>query len=188
MGGSVAGQSLKTLRNVESTRHHGILVAKRLQLRFAGNGRRQGDGGCGILRHQLGQLVHLPVRHLQHAPDVTEYSPRLQCAEGDDLCHLVTAIALLHVIDHFATAFLTEVDVEVRHRHALWIEKALEQQAKADRIEIGYGQCIGHQRARARAAAGSDRNALRLGPLDKVRDDQKIARIVHARDDIEFER
>jgi hypothetical protein len=39
----------------------------------------------------------------------------------------------------------------------------------------------------ARPAPGADRNALRLGPFDKVGDDQEIARKAHLRDDAELE-
>ena len=118
-----------------------------------------------ILRHQFGQLVDLAVGHLQHAADVAQHAARLQRAEGDDLRHLIAAVALLHVVDHLAAAVLAEVDVEVGHRHAFRIEEALEQQAEADRIEIGDGQRIGDQRAGAGAAARPDRNALRPSPI-----------------------
>ena len=140
-----------------------------------------------ILRHQLAQLVDLAVGHFQHAADVAQHAARLQRAEGDDLRDLIAAVALLHVADHLVAPVLAEVDVEVRHRHALGIEEALEQQAEADRIEVGDGQRIGDERARARAAARPDRNALRLRPLDEVGDDQEVARIFHALDDAELE-
>ena len=117
-----------------------------------------------IVRHQLAQLVDLPVGHFQHAADVAQHAARLQRAEGDDLRHLVAAVALLHVADHLVAPVLAEVDVEVRHRHAFGIEEALEQQAEADRIEVGDGERIGDERARARAAAGPDRNALLPSP------------------------
>ena len=117
-----------------------------------------------VLRHQLAELVDLPVGHLQHAADVAQHAARLQGAEGDDLRHLVAAVALLHVADHLVAAVLAEVDVEVGHRHALGIEEALEQQPEADRIEIGDGQRVGDQRAGAGAAAGADRNALAPSP------------------------
>ena len=86
-------------------------------------------GFCGTSLHEL---VDLAVGHLQHAADVAQHAARLQRAEGDDLRHLVAAVALLHVADHLVAAVLAEVDVEVRHRHALGIEEALEQQAEAD--------------------------------------------------------
>ena len=77
VGGSVPGQTFKALRNIESARHHRILISKSLQLRLAGDCSGERDRGCGILRHQLGQLVDLPIGHLQDAPDVAQYASRL---------------------------------------------------------------------------------------------------------------
>ena len=94
---------------------------------------------------------------------------------------------LLDVVDHLVAAVLAEVDIEVRHRHAFGIEEALEQQAEADRVEIGDGERIGDQRTSAGAAARPDRDALRLRPLDEVGDDQEVAGIFHPLDDAQLE-
>ena len=94
---------------------------------------------------------------------------------------------LLHVADHLFAAVLAEVDVEVRHRHAVGIEEALEQQREAQRIDVGDGERIGDQRARARAASRPDRDAVRLRPFDEVGDDQEVAGELHALDDAELE-
>ena len=115
-----------------------------------------------VLRHQLGELVDLAERHLQHAPDIAHHAARQERAEGDDLRDAVGAVALADVGDHLVAPVLAEIDVEVGHRDAFGIEEALEQQAEADRIEIGDGQRVGDQRAGARAAARPDRDALRL--------------------------
>ncbi len=139
------------------------------------------------MRHELAELVDLAIGHLQHAADVAQHAARLQRAESDDLGDAVAAVFFLDVADHFVAPFLAEVDVEVGHRHALGIEKALEQKPEADRIEIGDGERIGDKRACARAAARPDRDALRLRPLDEVGDDQKVAGIFHPRDDAELE-
>ncbi len=56
-----------------------------------------------------------------------------------------------HVVDHLVAPVLAEIDVEIRHRHALGIEEALEQQIEAQRVEIGDGQRPGHDRAGARS-------------------------------------
>ena len=187
MGRGVPGQAFEALRDVEGARHHRVLVAKRLQFRFARDRGRKRHRRGRILRHQFCQFIDLPIRHLQHAPDVAQHAARLQRAEGDDLGDLIAAIALLHIADHLITAVLAEIDVEVGHRHAFRIEKPLEQQAKLDRIEIGDGQRISYQRTRAGAAAGTDRNALGFRPFDEIRDDQEVARIIHPGDDIELE-
>jgi hypothetical protein len=62
------------------------------------------------------------------------------------------------VLDHLVAAVLAEVDVEVGHRDALGVQEALEEQAEADRVEIGDQQRPGGDRARARAAARPDRD------------------------------
>ena len=131
----------------------GSLVARGLQPRLVLDGALERDRVGRVLRHQLAEPVDLAVGHLQHAADVAQHAARLQRAEGDDLRHLVAAVALLHVADHLVAAVLAEVDVEVRHRHALGIEEALEEQPEAERVEVGDGERIGDQRAGARAAA-----------------------------------
>ena len=183
----MAVEALELQRDVEGALDHRIGVALGLQLRLAFDGLGERDRRGRVLRHELAELVDLPVGHLQHAADVAQHAARLQGAEGDDLRHLVAAVALLHVADHLVAAVLAEVDVEVGHRHALGIEEALEQQVEAERIEIGDGERIGDQRARARAAAGTDRNALLLRPLDEVGHDQEVARIFHPFDDADLE-
>ena len=180
-------QSLEFLRNVERAADHRIAIALGLQPRLVVDGALERDRVGRILRHKLAQLVDLAVRHLQDAADVAQHAARLQGAEGDDLRDPVAAVLFLHVADHLVAALLAEVDVEIRHRDAFRIEEALEQEPEADRIEIGDGERIGDQRAGAGAAARSDRNALRLRPLDEIGDDQKVAGIFHLLDDAELE-
>ena len=167
--------------------HHRVAVALGLQARLVVDGALERDRIGRVLRHQLAELVDLPVGHLQHAADVAQHAARLQRAEGDDLRDPVVAVLVLHVADHLVAAVLAEVDIEVRHRHALGIEEALEEQPEADRVEIGDGQRIGDQRAGAGAAPRPDRDALRLRPLDEVGDDQEVAGIFHPLDDAELE-
>ena len=97
------------------------------------------------------------------------------------------AVALAHIGDHLVAPVLAEIDVEVRHRDALGVEEALEQEAEADRIEIGDGEGLGDQRSGTRAATGSDGNSFRLGPLDEISHDEEIALIVHAGNHIQLE-
>ena len=187
VGRGVAVQPFELLRDVEGARDHRIAVARRLQARLVLDRAAERDGIERVLRHELAEFVDLAVRHLQHAADVAQHAARLQGAEGDDLRHPVAAVALLHVADDLVAAVLAEVDVEIGHRHALGIEKALEQEPETDRIEIGDGERVGDERAGARAAPRPDRNAMRLRPLDEVGDDQEVAGIFHAFDHVELE-
>ena len=187
MGRGVAVKTLEPLADIEQLRHDRLGVARLLQPRLGGDGLRQGDGIGGVHRHELAEPIDLAVGHLQHAADVAQHRARLELAEGDDVGHAMRAVAFAHIGDHLVAAVLAEVDVEIGHRHALWIEEALEQQPEADRIEIGDGERISDERARAGAATGPDGDAFGLGPFDEVGDDQEVALIVHAGDDIELE-
>ena len=72
----------------------GILVALLGEPRLAGDrlGKRHRIGR--VHRDELAQPVDLAIGHLQHAPDIAAHRARLQLAEGDDLRHLVLAVAL----------------------------------------------------------------------------------------------
>ena len=139
-----------------------------------------------MVRDQLREAVDLAIAHLQHAAGVLQHRARLQPPERDDLRDFVAAIFALDVGDDLVAMRFAEVDVEVRHRHALGIEEALEQQVERDRVEIGDRQRPGDDRARARSAARADRNVVGLRPFDEVGDDQEVAGKTHADDDVEL--
>ena len=165
----------------------GSCLARLLEARLVGHRLCERHRVGRVGRHQLAQPVDLPVGHFQHAPDVAQRGARLQRAEGDDLRDAPGAVAALHVADHLVAPVLAEIDVEVRHRHAVGIEEALEEQAEAQRVEVGDGQRPGDHRAGARAAPRPDRDPLPLRPLDEIRDDQEVARVLHLLDDAELE-
>ena len=145
------------------------------------------DGLRRILRHQLGEFVDLSERHFENATDAAQNAARQEGAEGDDLRDSVGAVAASDIVDHFAAPRLAEVDVEVRHRIALRVQEAFEEESEADRIQIGDGQRIGDERARAGAASRPDRNSLGFSEFDEVGDDEEVAREAHLLDDGKFE-
>ena len=186
MGRGVARQAFELQRDVDHARHPGIVVARLLEPRLQLDRLRQGHRVGRVVRHELADPVDQPERQAEHAADVAQGGARLERAEGDDLRHPVGAVAVADVGDHLVAPVLAEVDVEVRHRHALGVEEALEQQAEAQRVEVGDVQAPGDDRAGARAAPRPDRHAVGLGPLDEVGDDQEVARELHLRDDVEL--
>ena len=128
----------------------------------------------------------MPIGHSQYAPGVAQHGLRGHRAVGDDLADLVATVFLRDVVDHRIAAVHAEVDVEVGHRHALGIEEALEQQAVAQRVEIGDAEAPGDDRARARATPRSHWNAVLFRPADEVRDDQEVPREAHLHDHVEL--
>ena len=183
----MAIESFELLRRVEQRLDDRLLFRLLGETRLVGDGVRQLDRIGRVLRHHLGELVDLAVRHLQHAADVAQHGARLQRTEGDDLPDLVAAVFLLDVADDFLAPVLAEVDVEVRHRDAVRIEEAFEQQRETQRVDVGDGGGIGDQRAGTRTAPRPYRNPLRFGPFDEIGNDQEIAGEFHLLDDAELE-
>ena len=186
MGRGVAVEPLELQADVDQPRHRLVLAAHLLQARLAVDGLLQADRVGRVVGDQLADPVDLRIGHLQDAADVADHGAGLQLSEGDDLGDPVQAVALLDVVQDLVPIVLAEVDVEVRHRHAVGIEETLEQQAPAQRVEVGDGQGPGDHRSGARAAPRADRYALLLGPLDELGDDQEVAREAHLLDDAEL--
>ena len=142
----------------------------------------QRDLLAGLERNELGDAVAEEVRQVEHAADVANRRLRGHRAERRDLRHGVGAVLLLHVSDHAIAAALAEVDVEVRHRHALGIQESLEDEAVAHGVDVGDAQGVGDERACPGAAAGTHRHAVVLRPVDEIGDDQEVAGEPHLHD------
>ena len=138
-----------------------------------------------LVRDRLGDPVHLAVRVAEHAADVADRRPGEHRAEGDDLGDVVLAVLAPDVGDDLVAPAVLEVDVDVRHRHAVRVEEALERQLVEDRVDRRDAQRVGHDRAR-RAAAARRLDPLLAGEPDEVRDDQEVAGVAHREDHAEL--
>ena len=121
-------------------RLHAVLEARRAALL------RVGD--------QLGEAVADAVVVAEDARGVARGRAREHAAEGDDLRDAVGAVLLGHVADHAIAAADGEVDVDVRHRHALGVEEALEQQVVAERVDVRDLEAVGDDQPAAEPRPG----------------------------------
>ena len=99
---------------------------------------------------------------------------------------MIPSIPPGNVFDHLAPAFIVEVDIQIGHGDSLRIEESLKQQIVFERIDGGDVKRIGDDGARAAAASGADENAVRLGEMHIVPDDQEVIDIAHALNDAEL--
>src|SRR5690606_31398336 len=111
-----------------------VVLVLAAEFRDAVERARQRPGVGRMARHHLAQAIDVAIAHLQNAAGVAQHGTRLELAERYDLRDPVVSVPLLNVADHLAAPGLAEVDVEIRHRHAFWVEEALEQQSEADRV------------------------------------------------------
>ncbi len=135
---------------------------------------------------QLRQAIAGPVVETEHARRVARRRSREHLAERDDLRDRLAPVLVGHISHHPLAPAHREVDVDIRHRHALGVEEALEQQVVAQRVDIGDRQAVGDDRAGGGAAAGTHRDAVLLGELDEVPDDQEIGVEAHPIDHAEL--
>ena len=99
---------------------------------------------------------------------------------------MVRAVPLGRVADHLVATALVEVHVDVRHRPAGGVEEPLEDQAVAQRVEVGDPQAVRHHGARRRAAARAHADAALAREPDQVPDDQEVSGEPHLGDDAEL--
>ena len=139
------------------------------------------------VRDQLRQAVADAVVEAQHAGRVAGGLAGEHLAEGHDLGDRLAPVLVRHVAHHALAPADREVDVDVRHRHPLGVQEALEQEVVAERVHVGDRQAVGHDRPRRRAAAGADGDAVLLGELDEVPHDQEVGVEAHAVDHVELD-
>ena len=121
-----------------------------------------------------------------HSSDVPHHRFCRHGTEGDDLRNCIAPVALGDVINHAVASVYAKVDIKVGHRDPLRIQEALKQQLILKWIKIGDREAIGNQRPRTRSASGTNRDVILLSPLDKIHDDQKVAREAHVTDDLKL--
>ena len=93
---------------------------------------------------------------------------------------------MAHVLDDFAAPPHAEIDVDIGHRNALGVQKALEEQFILHRIDVGNFQRVADQAPRGRSAAGTHRDALGSRVMNEIPNDQEVAGEAHLLDHFDF--
>ena len=83
-------------------------------------------------------------------------------------------IFLAHVFENFAAAGLTKIDIDVRWRDAVRIQKALEDQSVLQRVDVGDSENVSDNRTRGRTAPGPNRNAFLFGKMNEIPNNEEI--------------
>ena len=68
------------------------------------------DHLCDLIAHRIGQI--------HHTADIADYAACQQCSESTDLRYLCTPVFRHNIINHFLAPHITEINVNIRHRHA----------------------------------------------------------------------
>ena len=177
----MAGHALDLLGGVDELAHPPIPLIGLAQLpallQGLVQGHVQGEG------HHAGHLVHVLVAHVHHPAHVPHHRLGRHGAEGDDLGHVVGAVAPGHVVDHLAPALVVEVDIQVGHGHPLRVQKAFKDQVIAQGIDLGDEQAVGHDGPRAAAPPRPHQDAVVPGVFDEIPHDEEVIHKAHGLDD-----
>ena len=147
-----------------------------------------GERDAELVRDHLGDAIRVVVVPVEHARHVAHHGLCAKRAERDDLRDGTLAVFLFNVVNHLAAAVLAEIHVDIRRRHALGIQEALEEQFELQRINVRDAHRISDHRACRRAASGTDGNPLLPRPVDEVPDDQEIVHETLLFEQVDFER
>ena len=184
MGGSISGHSLQTHGRVDELFDPLIAIVHFFQLRADFQCFFQSNVQSG--GHQLRNNIRFGIAEVQCTTHVTDGTTGSHGTEGSDLGHMVGTIFPHNILDHFTTALLTEIRIEVGHGHTFGVQESLENQRILHGVHFRNVHTICHNGSGAGTSARSNRDSLFLGVTDKVPDDQIIVDIAHAGNDANF--
>ena len=107
------------------------------------------NGDVEFVGDELGDLVCLGVRKVQHTGHAAHRGLGLEAVEGGNLADVLLAVVVADVLDHAVASGNVKVNVEIGHRDALRIQKSLEKQPVMQGVHIGDTQGIRDQRSGA---------------------------------------
>jgi hypothetical protein len=183
----VANDALEAASGVDDRARRRVLVVGRAQQFAVGEtlleGRRTALLRIGDqLREAVADAVVVP----EHARGVARRLARRHLAEGDDLRNRLAAVLLDDIAQHALAAAHGEVDVDVRHRNALGVQEALEQEVVGQRVDVRDPQAVGDDRAGGRTASRAHGDPAALGEVDEVPHDQEVGVEAHPVDHLEL--
>ena len=184
VGGGVAGHSLHLQGGIDQLCDLRVAVVHPLQLRR--DFQRAFQRHFQLHGHLLCHDIHALVGQSHHAAHVADGVAGRHGAEGDDLGHMVRAILPVDVVDDLLTALVAEINVEIGHTDALRVQETLEDEVVANGVDVGDAHAVGRDAARTRATSRADRDALTLGVVDVVPDDEVIVGVAHRLDDADL--
>ena len=140
---------------------------------------------AGTHRNQFRHTVHFGERIIERAPHIANRRFCQHFAERDDLGDIVVAVLVARVIYHFFARVVGKIQINVRHRNAVGIQKAFKDEIVLERVEMRNAETVRHHRARRRTARVCP-NALRARVTRQIPHDEKVRVKAHLVNDAEF--
>src|SRR4029450_2625160 len=85
----------------------------------------------------LGDAIRIAIAPSHYPAHVPHHALRLEFSKRDDLRNSAFTILLSHILENFAATRFTKINVDIRRRNAVRIQKPLKKQSVLKRIDIG---------------------------------------------------
>ena len=95
-----------------------------------------------FIGHKFRYRVYLCIRNRHRPAYIPDSASGRHGAEGDDLRHMVGTIFCYYIVNDLLAFFITEINIKIRHRYPLRIQKALKEQMVADRVYAGNADAV----------------------------------------------
>ena len=185
VGRRVPGHSLQAHGCVDERFHPLVAVVHFLELVGNLHGLRQRQ----VQRHggyQLGHHIRLRVGEVQRPANVPDGAPGGHGTEGDNLGNMIRTVFLHDVFHDLTPTFRAEIRIEIRHTHPFRVEEPLENEVILHGVDFRDVHTICHNGSRAGAAPRTHGNAVDLGIVNEVPDDEIVVYITHPTDNADL--
>ena len=145
------------------------------------------ERGLGAVGDEAGEAVRLGDVDVEGARDVLDADLGRHRAEGDDVRDVVGAVLVHDPGEDAIAPGVVEVHVDVRHRDAVGIQEALEEQVVGDGVDVGDPQAVGDDAPGGGTSAGADDDAHLACGGDEVLHDEEVAGKAHVADGLQLE-
>ena len=89
-------------------------------------------------------MAQIFAAHAERAARVADGGTSLHGTKGNNLRDFVFAVLVGHVLDHFISPIVSKIQINIRRRWPVWVEKPLKRDTMADRINIRNVRNIGN--------------------------------------------
>src|SRR5213594_917582 len=184
MRGSVPRQAFKPFGNFDEFLDPAITLNQSLQVGTLIH--RLLERNVQLRRNQFGDSVDFRIGHLQAPARISNDATRSHGTESDDLRNILAPVLFGHVIDNSSPPVHAEIDIDIRQRYALGIEKTLEEKSVLQRIQVSYPHTIRNQTASGRTTAGAHWNFVFTSVPDEIPNNQEVSGVLHSLNDPDF--
>ena len=181
VNGGITRQSLNLSRKIDDpARRLILLIALAKVRRFL---KRSIQRYVKLCRDEFCDCRHLAERHLEYACDIANGAFCAHCAKGCNLRNMILTVTFLDIRNNPSAVDVVKINIDIRHRHALGVKKALKEECVLEGIDVRNAEQIGNDAACCRSAPRSDGHAVFPCVVDKIPNDEEVAGISHVVND-----